>query len=214
MGKAASVSVSKDAQREFQKNWKGIKVVGWGTKPIVIPELSLNNERNKQFANERRLRSASRNVRRAWDTAVTRANDVVDTLLPSTGRGYRIYREPDREPIDALAASMFAGDRLPDNPPHHRRYETQPRSRRKSGNSYFIRDEVTCLIKIGWAKSPIDRLKTLQTGSSNPLTLIHFIDSSVFDETELHQRFAHLRVRGEWFKPAQELLEFIERLYV
>jgi hypothetical protein len=32
------------------------------------------------------------------------------------------------------------------------------------------------------------------------------------DEQELHQRFAHLRIRGEWFRPASDLMAFINSL--
>lgn len=66
-------------------------------------------------------------------------------------------------------------------------------------------------IKIGVAADVKGRLSSLQTGS--PVTLhikavIRHAGRAV--ESELHDRFGHLRSHGEWFKPAPELLAFIE----
>jgi hypothetical protein len=43
------------------------------------------------------------------------------------------------------------------------------------------------------------------------LTLLHFEPGTLDRERELYRRFSALRVRGEWFRPAPELVEFIDR---
>jgi hypothetical protein len=69
---------------------------------------------------------------------------------------------------------------------------------------YAIKDLNSGLIKLGYSLDPRARLRELQTGSSSPLHLVYY--ESVGDlparllEKELHRDFAHLRVRGEWFR--------------
>lgn len=58
------------------------------------------------------------------------------------------------------------------------------------------------LVKIGCADNAVRRLGTLQVGSPTELVLrgvFHTDDAPQF-EADLHARFAHLRVRGEWFR--------------
>lgn len=80
------------------------------------------------------------------------------------------------------------------------------------GHVYFIRGEDTGKIKIGFAVDPEIRLRDLQTGSSEKLSLIKFIEGTQEKETEIQNRFKKYRIHGEWFEPAEELVEFIENL--
>lgn len=77
------------------------------------------------------------------------------------------------------------------------------------GRVYFIK----CggYVKIGWAVVPAKRLKELQTASPMVLELIHHMPGDLKKEHELHERFAHLRVRpnGEWFQLSEEIMNFI-----
>ena len=78
---------------------------------------------------------------------------------------------------------------------------------------YFIQGELTGLIKIGKTeRSPTERLRSFQTGSPDKLLLLKSVrypkDQNY--EKEVHDRFAHLRTHGEWFKPDDDLLLFIE----
>jgi len=61
-------------------------------------------------------------------------------------------------------------------------------------------------IKIGHAKHPIDRLKTLQSANASGLTLLAAFTGYVKDEIALHKKYAAARIRGEWFNPTEELL--------
>lgn len=78
---------------------------------------------------------------------------------------------------------------------------------------YFIRDETTRRIKIGFTAGTGDeRLKDLQTGSSSLLFLMAEMEGSMADEKALQARFAAHRLHGEWFTPAPELLLYISEV--
>jgi hypothetical protein len=57
------------------------------------------------------------------------------------------------------------------------------------------------LYKIGLGSDVKKRIKQLQTGTPFEITHIHTVPTATPDvlEAELHARFAHKRVRGEWF---------------
>lgn len=75
---------------------------------------------------------------------------------------------------------------------------------------YFIAAKGTNKVKIGYTSGdPTNRLKSLQTGSSEPLEIIAAIPGTMADEKSLHAQFDHLRIPGggqEWFRrdPALE----------
>ena len=82
---------------------------------------------------------------------------------------------------------------------------------------YFILDEKSKAIKIGKANNIDERLSGLQTGNPNSLKLIHSItckneDHSFVKEKQLHKKFEHLQMTGEWFKYTDELVNYIDDL--
>jgi hypothetical protein len=89
------------------------------------------------------------------------------------------------------------------------------RGRRKSPpkptNIYFVRAGLSGLIKIGKAVDVARRLKTLRTGSSEPLELLGSTPdtSGGLLERAIHRDFAADRARGEWFNPTPALLAYI-----
>lgn len=77
--------------------------------------------------------------------------------------------------------------------------------------TYFIQGKLTGLIKIGKTSRGVkERRGLLQIGSPDKLHILKFIKGD--REEVYHEKFAHLREHGEWFRPAPELLEFIEGL--
>jgi hypothetical protein len=76
---------------------------------------------------------------------------------------------------------------------------------------YFIEDAERGAIKIGVARWPKSRLQLLQVGASRPLALIATIAGEEETERAWHSRFAHLRLRGEWFRDAPELRQAIDQ---
>lgn len=81
-----------------------------------------------------------------------------------------------------------------------------------TGVVYFIQEGPGGAIKIGWSRHPASiRVRQLQTGNSEELTLLGFIsDCTKAEETEWKHRFWQHRKRNEWFYPAAELLAAIE----
>ncbi len=73
---------------------------------------------------------------------------------------------------------------------------------------YFIQEGADGPIKIGFTTGdPSGRLSALQTGNPNPLRIVAATPGTMEDERRWHERFAHLRMLGEWFLPADDLLE-------
>ena len=75
---------------------------------------------------------------------------------------------------------------------------------------YLVLDERTGYIKIGRARNPSARERTLQ--SENPQVSMIFCSPADAElERELHQEFDQHRVRGEWFKLSETHIEHIKK---
>lgn len=79
---------------------------------------------------------------------------------------------------------------------------------------YFILNSENNAIKIGRARDIEKRLRSLQTASPVELELLKTLQvesesQAQVLERELHCRFEHLRLKGEWFKAEPELLSYI-----
>lgn len=86
---------------------------------------------------------------------------------------------------------------------------TRPDSPNVHGSTYFVR--VGDAIKIGAATNFKTRLQSLQTGQVELIEVLAVVPASLIDEFKTQQLFAHLRIRGEWFRNDAELLYFIEQ---
>lgn len=75
---------------------------------------------------------------------------------------------------------------------------------------YFVQEEQTRNFKIGKADNVYKRLAQLQTGNSSSLILRLMIRGDEPLEKSLHRRFKEFRIRGEWFKPCQEIESYIK----
>ncbi len=80
------------------------------------------------------------------------------------------------------------------------------------GYVYFIQGQCGGAIKIGFSVSPEKRLKELQTGYPDTLTILLMIPGSESTETTLHRQFDASRLKGEWFRPDDYLIEKIKEL--
>lgn len=65
-------------------------------------------------------------------------------------------------------------------------------------------------IKIGKSDDPDRRLLDFKTASPHKCHVLKRIKAHFSLEAQLHKKFAHIRLEGEWFKPEQELLDYIE----
>jgi len=79
----------------------------------------------------------------------------------------------------------------------------------ESYSTYIIKD-ASGLFKIGKSKNIERRIKALQT--SNPtIELVLTIEGDI--ELNLHEKYAALRVKGEWFKLSELQINEIKQLY-
>lgn len=74
---------------------------------------------------------------------------------------------------------------------------------------YFIQQGEDGPIKIGFSKNPEARLKQLQPSTPAPLRILRTIQGGRSREQSIHGRFQNDRLKGEWFRPTPELLEYI-----
>lgn len=91
----------------------------------------------------------------------------------------------------------------------------------RGGYVYFVRDVAFGKIKIGYAKSDLDRrLNTLQAGCPQEIQLVAFIRTKNANklEKELHRKYASKHYRGEWFditdKDIDLVIEYYDGVYV
>ena len=87
-------------------------------------------------------------------------------------------------------------------------------TKKREGWVYFLKAD-NGLIKIGRTNNLDKRIYHFTTKLPYKLELIHFIktDCTVKLENELHNKFDHLRVRGEWFNLNDEIMAEIRGAY-
>jgi DNA-directed RNA polymerase subunit RPC12/RpoP len=102
--------------------------------------------------------------------------------------------------MDVQYLKLGGGERYSDIVADYIGPEKQAKVFRSGTYTYFIVDETPGRVKIGSSKTPQSRVKQLQTGNPEQLTLFAVIPADV--EKELHSRFSAYRIRedGEWFK--------------
>ena len=77
---------------------------------------------------------------------------------------------------------------------------------------YFVQCQMTKMVKIGYARDPLARLSSMQTGSPTPLKMLTIIPGDRFKEKQMHARFKNCYSHGEWFSPSPELMAYIDEL--
>lgn len=92
------------------------------------------------------------------------------------------------------------------------RFEDDEASKGRRGVIYFVQAGENGPIKIGYCRDLKARLHGIQTGCPERLSVLGVMGGTRDTETEFHQRFAkHIR-HGEWFNPAEEIIEFTNQL--
>ena len=79
---------------------------------------------------------------------------------------------------------------------------------------YFIQAGENGPVKIGFtAGNAQRRMHDLQIGNPVKLCLLYVYDNQDKTlESELRSMFRHIKIRGEWFHPTRELMEYVETL--
>ena len=75
---------------------------------------------------------------------------------------------------------------------------------------YFIQAASGGPVKIGVTTDLGARLSGLQTAHPEQLRVLHSTPGDATDEAYFHARFAHLRLRGEWFRHEGTLSAYLE----
>jgi hypothetical protein len=99
----------------------------------------------------------------------------------------------------------WGGRKAPPRPPSKRGMQ--------QGWIYLMLAKGAKAIKIGFStKYPSSRKRTLQTGNPHELKLLMLVQGTLRDEQRYHEQFAHLRIRGEWFKDCPEIRDFFREM--
>lgn len=77
---------------------------------------------------------------------------------------------------------------------------------------YFFQAGPEGPIKIGWSADVRARLDAAQVCNHEPLELLVYAPGNATDERKVHLHFDKAHIRGEWFRPTPDLIEFIEGL--
>lgn len=81
------------------------------------------------------------------------------------------------------------------------------------GTIYFIKSTISHEIKIGFTSSDAaKRLSTIQTSHPYKLELLAQVPGDRKFEKSLHQKFEQYRLKGEWFQPHPDIINFISTL--
>ena len=113
------------------------------------------------------------------------------------------YREKKSEEKKAEELTRFNGTNKRGN----------ERSNGPKGFIYFIQGKSGGPIKIGYSQDPTTRLKELQSGHPDTLTILHLVPvSTKIYEAKFHKKYESYRLNGEWFKPDERLLKDIQTL--
>ena len=87
----------------------------------------------------------------------------------------------------------------------------QPQNENKNGDYvYFF--ETQGMIKIGVSLNVPKRLKRVEAWTPFEIKMLGNINGGYPLEKQIHRKFKHLRVKGEWFKSDDHLLKFIEEI--
>ncbi len=104
---------------------------------------------------------------------------------------------------------LFESEKLMGHPVHHEWVHIDPP---ETSGVYFL--ATVDRVKIGMAKNLRKRCRDIAKAASHELEVLGFIETNkaAWQERELHDRFAHLRAKAEWFEIKGELLDFLVKL--
>lgn len=77
---------------------------------------------------------------------------------------------------------------------------------------YLLFDRATKLLKIGTTGNIRSRIRTLRSSSPSGknIILLAYCAGNASEEKHFHNRFHHLRLHGEWFKPHTDITDFFK----
>ena len=72
---------------------------------------------------------------------------------------------------------------------------------------YLIRAGESGPVKIGWSADVVGRLVKMQADNHERLRVLRLFEGGETEERGLHERFADLHIRGEWFSYSRGMLD-------
>ncbi|NTX08288.1 GIY-YIG nuclease family protein [Myxococcus sp. CA040A] len=94
-------------------------------------------------------------------------------------------------------------------PPQQTLRRASPPSQPEPSFVYFVQAGDGGPIKIGFSRNPRVRMQELQTGNAVELKYCGEVVGDQGLERILHERFAAIRLHGEWFTATRELVDYI-----
>lgn len=76
---------------------------------------------------------------------------------------------------------------------------------------YFFHDPIRNIIKIGKSVDIAHRIQAVARQNNSELNFEGYILGSYREEKQLHKKFNHLRLQGEWFSYSYEIKEYISQ---
>lgn len=95
--------------------------------------------------------------------------------------------------------------------PSNNRWRVKPPQSDAEGFVYFI-GGASGPIKIGFSCDPSQRLRTISKHHPEELSILGAVRGTPLLEFTIHQEWAPLRIRGEWFQRTPELERVIEEI--
>lgn len=77
---------------------------------------------------------------------------------------------------------------------------------------YFIQGDDETPIKIGMTSNLEQRLRQIQPSCPYKLKVLCQVYGYIREEHYLHKKFEQHRLHNEWFKPAEEILELVDKI--
>ena len=75
---------------------------------------------------------------------------------------------------------------------------------------YFFKEDEMNSVKIGISYNVSERLSQIQMCAPQTISCAGVMPGNLLMESEIHDKFSHLRIHGEWFRLDEELSEFIK----
>ena len=95
---------------------------------------------------------------------------------------------------------------------HNRRKVRDNSCKDKPTYVYALQAVVSGLVKVGITTDIKKRKRDLQNGCGQSLNLLMLVEGTTELEKSIHSAFKDHRLEGEWFKPDDVLLAFIDSL--
>jgi len=118
------------------------------------------------------------------------------------------------EQVKHIKSKIRTGRRLVDSQDRQKREKVKRDKESGIFGVYFLKLENSePFIKIGFSTNIPERVRNIRQQMPYPIACIAIIPGAdSYDERDLHNRFKDLKVKGEWFRPGERLLTFIDGL--